>query len=36
MLLALAGAALTPTMRPHTGEVVEQAPDALPAWEEAA
>ena len=37
MLLALVGAALTPTMRAHTGEVVEQrAPDALPAWEEAA
>jgi EmrB/QacA subfamily drug resistance transporter len=36
MLLALAGLALTPTMRPHTAEVVEQAPDALPAWEEAA
>ncbi len=36
MLLALAGVALTPTMRPHTGEVAERAPDALPAWEEAA
>jgi EmrB/QacA subfamily drug resistance transporter len=36
MLLALAGLALTPTMRPHTAEVAEQAPDALPAWEEAA
>ncbi len=35
-LLALAGLALTPTMRPHTAEVVERAPDALPAWEEAA
>ncbi len=34
--LALAGVALTPTMRAHTHEVVEQAPDALPAWEEAA
>ena len=36
MLLALGAAALTPTMRPHTGEVAERAPDALPAWEEAA
>jgi EmrB/QacA subfamily drug resistance transporter len=36
MLLALAGLALTPTMRPHTAEAVERAPDALPAWEEAA
>jgi EmrB/QacA subfamily drug resistance transporter len=36
MLLALAGLALTPTMRPHTAEAVEGAPDALPAWEEAA
>jgi EmrB/QacA subfamily drug resistance transporter len=35
-LLALVGAALTPTMRAHTGEVIERAPDALPAWEEAA
>ena len=36
MLLALAGLALTPAMRPHTAEVAERAPDALPAWEEAA
>jgi EmrB/QacA subfamily drug resistance transporter len=36
MLLALAGVALAPTMRPHTGDVAELAPDALPAWEEAA
>ena len=35
-VLALAGVALTPTMRAHTHEVVEQAPEALPAWEEAA
>ena len=35
-LLALAGVALTPTMRAHTGEVAERAPEALPAWEEAA
>ena len=35
-VLALAGVLLTPTMRAHAREVVEQAPDALPAWEEAA
>lgn len=34
--LLLAGVALTPTMRAHTHEVAERAPDALPAWEEAA
>jgi EmrB/QacA subfamily drug resistance transporter len=35
-LLTLVGVALTPTMRAHTGEVAERAPDALPALEEAA
>jgi EmrB/QacA subfamily drug resistance transporter len=35
-LLALTGVALTPTMRAHTGEAVERAPEAIPAWEEAA
>ena len=36
-LLALVGAALTPTMRAHTGEVEQRVPAAaLPAWEEAA
>jgi EmrB/QacA subfamily drug resistance transporter len=34
-VLALVAVALTPTMRAHT-EVVNEAPDALPAWEEAA
>ena len=35
-VLALAGVVLTPMMRAHSHDVVEQAPDALPAWEEAA
>ena len=35
-LLALTGVALTPTMRAHTGEAVERAPEAMPAWDEAA
>jgi EmrB/QacA subfamily drug resistance transporter len=35
-VLALIGAVLTPTMRAHTGEVIERAPDLMPAWEEAA
>jgi EmrB/QacA subfamily drug resistance transporter len=35
-LLALVGVALTPSMRAHTGEAAERAPDALPALEEAA
>jgi MFS family permease len=35
-VLALVAVALTPTMRVRTHEVVEQAPDAFPAFEEAA
>ncbi len=35
-VLALVAVALTPTMRAHTEAVVDEAPDALPAWEEAA
>ncbi len=35
-VLLLGGLALTPTMRPHRGEVREEAPHTLPALEEAA
>ena len=35
-LLAVVAVALTPTMRAHNEVDVEQVPDALPAWEEAA
>jgi MFS family permease len=35
-VLALVAVALTPTMRAHTEEIVDEAPHALPAWEEAA